>query len=65
MTSFVPTTYYFLIKKTAGEAHRICIDVHDEHCASDMTCTRFQNREFVVGDKENRKPSNRCIKGGN
>jgi len=48
--------YYFDLKKTAAEAHRLLFEMYADETPSEWTCrvwfNHFRNGEFVVRDKE-------------
>ena len=64
MSNFVPEKvflwgvllYYFNMKKTAAESHRILVEVFDEHALAERTCqkwfARFKSGYFGLEDEE-------------
>ena len=64
MSNFVPEKvflrgvllYYFNMKKTAAESHRILVKVYVEHALAERTCqkwfARFKSGDFGLEDEE-------------
>lgn len=64
MSIFVPNKvflrgvllHYFIMKKSAAEAHRILVEVYSEHTLAEQTCrkwfARFKAGDFELEDKE-------------
>ena len=64
MSNFVPEKvflrgvvfYYFNVKKTVAESHRILVEVYGEHVLAEWTCqkwfARFKSGDFSLGDEE-------------
>ena len=64
MSNFVPEKvflrgvllYYFNMKKTAAESHRILVEVYGEHALAEQTCqkwfARFKSSDFGLEDEE-------------
>ena len=64
MSTFVPNKvylqgillHYFILNKSAAEAHRILIEIYGDNTLSDTTCRdwfrRFNNNDFKLEDKE-------------
>ena len=64
MSNFVPEKvflrrvllYYFNMKKTATESHRILVEVYGEHALAERTCqkcfARFKSGDFSLEDEE-------------
>ncbi|EGI61978.1 Mariner Mos1 transposase [Acromyrmex echinatior] len=47
--------YFFNLKKSAVEAHRLLVEAHSEAALSERSCEwfqKFKNGEFDVEDKE-------------
>ena len=48
--------YYFNMKKTAVESHRILVEVYGEHALAEQTCqkwfARFKSGDFGLEDEE-------------
>jgi len=63
MSSFEPNKrhlrelliYFFNLKKSAAEAHRVLVEAYDDAALSERSCEwfqKFKNSEFDVEDKE-------------
>ena len=48
--------YFFNLKKSAAEAHRLLVEAYDDAALSERSChewfQKFKNGEFDIGDKE-------------
>ena len=60
--------YFFNLKKSAAEAHRLLIEAYGDAALGERSCRewfqKFKNGEFVE-DKERRKEGQKCTKARN
>ena len=68
MLNFVPENYdlrtalifYYHLKKTAAESHRMLVEAYDEHALDKSQCfewfKKFKSGDFDVRNEERRKP---------
>lgn len=64
MATFTPTKqhlrevllHYYILKQSAGETHRMLLDIYGDHAPSSTTCKewfrRFQSGDYDVSDRE-------------
>ena len=77
MSSFEPNKrhlrelliYFFNLKKSAAEAHRLLVEAYDDTALSERSCRewfqKFKNGEFDVSKTKNVAESRKCTKTRN
>ena len=61
--------YFFNLKKSAAEAHRLLLEIYGEAAFSEKSChkwfQRIKNGELDIEDKEHMAEGRRCTKTRN